>query len=302
MDSIVNVLSKAPEFLKHGILGVAFFLFIVSGYLLYLEQKKDPVRKMMLVSIFVYMFFTLLLFSAGLVAELKNGKQEIVSNDASKIPEEDRQKQNEAPIGVAEVSLYDDGNLYNYIKAHVEEIKSLDIAGAHLQNGVAAILAEIRRILSNGGKVRITITDPTDEITISRQTERGSAKKTESVSVHQVRLTASLINQTIIEVTDLNAEFPSNPAEIRLLNAQMDERIHVVTLNDGTSEVFLKLYPYKQANENLLFGGLYFKVERGNEQQRFIYDYYANKFNSYFNSAVAPSNDISQQLAQLRGD
>lgn len=71
---------NAIEFIKYGVIGLGFLLAVLSYMLLVKEQKNEHPRKSMLYSIGVFMAFSLMICSIGLISELikRNGVPSIV--------------------------------------------------------------------------------------------------------------------------------------------------------------------------------------------------------------------------------
>lgn len=68
---------NVENILGYGFIGLAFLLALLAFNLLTKEQKKDSPRGAMLISIFVFMFFSLVLAGGGAFLEYKQNQYKI---------------------------------------------------------------------------------------------------------------------------------------------------------------------------------------------------------------------------------
>lgn len=285
----VEFLKEAPNFLKYGIMGLGMFLAILSFYLIYIEQKKPVPRKAILTSTYVYMVFSFAILLVGVYSELNVGNGDdplVIQPDTTNSTRIDQDFLDslaslwQPPVDPNNQSIttYSRSELFEYVEANEEKIKALFICGAHLQNGFRGVKESVKKILLDGGSVKVVLSNPRSSTTLSLQSER---KKPPT----DTTLLKSLVLQTISDLKTLRTEVTTGNLQVRLLSRPLDERIHIVNPESDSSRAYLKLYPFKHTRaEGVTFGGLYFWLDKSRDDQAYLHDYYTEKFNNYFSA------------------
>lgn len=301
-----DLLENIPNVLKFGFMGAGLFLAIATLFLIILEQRKEMPRIGILLTIYSFMFFSFSIILLGFISnpaiinmvsltelikpvdgvEVIDAIKEKVSTDLDGDALANAQKVEYGEMQT--VSLYNDADLWEFIRDSEDSIMELDICGAHLQNGVGRIKESIRKILEQGGTVKILVTNLLDTNSINYQNNR-------KLPPIQFQKFQGMIQRTLIDLKEIGEETHTGNLIVSTINRPLDERMHKIINKKNEELIYVKQYPFRNEGGSL-FGGLMFFAHSNRNDEQKIFSFYDEKLKGYFTSGIEEYSTAQEAL------
>ncbi|MCC7454563.1 MAG: hypothetical protein IT222_10385 [Crocinitomix sp.] len=271
-------ISAIIDLLEYGFVGFAVILILLTFFLLKAEQKKESPRANMLKAIYIFGGMTLIFLIIGFIASLIDREApEVIRfrTDAdAKLPildELEEQKQIIYPYR-------SDDDAWEFIDENEAKILKLKICGVNLEEGIGKIIDPIESIVKRGGEVVVVMTNPLDSISLTMAASRSSNRESAKELKDKINLTLTLLR-------DLKKIQPLMKLDVRLINFPLDERMHIIELNEMSNLAYLKLYSYGTTTYKKQKGLLFLARDDNDATKKSIYEYYDEKFEAYYHLA-----------------
>jgi hypothetical protein len=271
-------ISAIMDLLEYGFVGFAVILILLTFFLLKAEQKKESPRANMLKAIYIFGGMTLIFLIIGFIASLIDREApEVIrfrsdSDDELPILDElEEQKQIIYPYR-------SDDDAWEFIDENEDKILKIKICGVNLEEGIGKIIDPIESIVKRGGEVVVVMTNPLDSISLTMAASRSSNRESAKELKDKINLTLTLLR-------DLKKIQPLMKLDVRLINFPLDERMHLIELNEMSNLAYLKLYSYGTTTYKKQKGLLFLARDDNDATKKSIYEYYDEKFEAYYHLA-----------------